>query len=53
MLNGKSSSRQIEQMQQEYKNKDRKVKRSVRKDKRNCLASEPEKREFGTVDKIT
>ena len=55
MLNAKSS-KQIERTQQEYKNKDKKVKRSARKDKRNFienLASEEEeaaeKREFGTV----
>ena len=41
MLNAKSS-KQIERTQQEYKNKDKKVKRSARKDKRNF-------REFGTV----
>ena len=59
MLNA-TSSRQIERTQQEYKNKDREVKRSVREDKRNFienLASEAEeaaeKREFGTVYKIT
>ena len=59
MLNAKSS-RQIEQTQQVYKNKDRDVKRIVMKDKRNFienLASEAEeaaeKREFGTVYKIT
>ena len=55
MLNAKSS-KQIERTQQEYKNKDKKVKRSARKDKRNFienLASEEEEaaenREFGTV----
>ena len=59
MLNAKSS-RQIERTQQEYKIKDREVKWSARKDKRNFiekLASEAEeaaeKREFSTVYKIT
>ena len=59
MLNAKSS-RQMERTQQEYKNRDREVKRSARKDKRNFiekLASEAEeaaeKREFSTVYKIT
>ena len=59
MLNAKSS-KQIERTQQEYKIKDREVKRCGRKDKGNFikkLASEAEeaaeKREFGTVYKIT
>ena len=59
MLNAKSS-RQIHRTQQEYKIRDREVKRSERKDKRNfikTLASEAEeaaeKRDFGTVYKIT
>ena len=59
MLNAKSS-RQIQRTQQEYKIRDREVKRSARKDKRNfikTLASEAEeaaeKRDFGTVYKIT
>ena len=59
MLNAKSS-RQIERTQQEYKNRDRELKRRARKDKRNFiekLASEAEeaaeKREFSTVYKIT
>ena len=59
MLNAKSS-RQTERTQQEYKIRDREVKRSAGKDKRNFikkLASEAEeaaeKRDFGTVYKIT
>ena len=59
LLNAKSS-RQIERTQQEYKIRDREVKRSARKDKRNFiknLASEAEeaaeKKDFGTVYKIT
>ena len=59
MLNAKSS-RQIQRTQQEYKIRDREVKQSARKDKRNfieTLANEAEeaaeKREFGTVYKIT
>ena len=55
MLNAKSS-RQIKRTQQEYKYKDREVKRRVRKGKRifiESLASETEevaeKRDFGTV----
>ena len=59
VLNAKSS-RQIERTQQEYKIRDREVKRRARKDKRNFiknLASEAEeaaeKRDFGTVYKIT
>ena len=58
MLNAKSS-RQIERTQQENKIRNREVKRSARKDKRNFikkLASEAEeaaeKRDFGTVYKI-
>ena len=59
MLNTKSS-RQIERTQQEYKIKDREVKRSARQNKRNFikkLASEAEEteeeKEFYTVYKIT
>ena len=59
MLNAKSS-RQIQRTQQEYKIRDREVKRSARKDKKNfikTLASEAEeaagKRDFGTVYTIT
>ena len=59
MLNAKSS-RQIQRPQQECKIRDREVKRSERKDKRNfikTLASgaeeAAEKRDFGTVYKIT
>ena len=59
MLNAKSS-RQIERTQQEYKIRDREVKRSARKDKRDFikkLASEAEeaaeKKDFGTIYKVT
>ena len=59
-MSNATSSRQIKRTQQEYKTKDREVKRGARKDKKNFienLSSEAEetaeKREFGTVYKIT